>query len=263
VPDPTTALVQLTKALRYEYELFNLIFPLAFVVLVGLGLFRKRWTIERARRELYLFSFVAATLFGYAVTLPNIRFIVPLVPLLLCWLANGVVEFSEWAVETLESAKGAGRFLPHARKIIAPLVIAGLFASLLPLSVYLWRGDKWGDYYGQKRAAIWIKEHDAASVPVIMSTVPIAAFYAGGRHVELTDEDYDSLVARARREGASYLIVNERDFRRMRLRFLLDEQSIHPELRLVHSIEEAPGHKVLVYAVDEADGDAARKVGSS
>jgi hypothetical protein len=256
IPDLTTAFVQVTKALRSEYEIFNLIFPPTFVLLAGLGLFRKSWTSGRVRRELYLFSFVAATLAGYAVTLPNIRFLVPLLPLLLCWLSNGVVEFAEWVIETLLRAKGAGRFLPYVRKFIAPLIVACLLASLLPLSFYLLRGDKWGDYYGQKLSALWIKEHDDASAPVIMSTVPVASFYATGRHVELLDEDYATLIARARREGVGYLVVNERDFKNMSLRFLLDDESIHPGLRLVHSIADAPGHRILVYAVDESEESA-------
>lgn len=260
IPNLTTTLVQLTKALRFEYEISNLIFPLPFVLLAGLGLFRKSWTSSRARRELYLFSFVAATLVGYAVTLPNIRFLLPLLPLLICWLAKGIIEFAEWMLATFERTQGAGRFLPYIRKAVVPLSIAGLLASLLPLTFYLLKGDKWGDYYGQKRAAVWIREHDAGQMPAIMSTVPVAAFYTNKRHVTLVDEDYDSLITRARHEGVGYLIVNERDFRYMTLRFLLDEQSIHPRLSAVHSITEAPGHKILVYAVDEARQSAPPKM---
>jgi hypothetical protein len=264
VPDISTALVQLTKALRFEYEIFNLIFPPVFVLLVGLGLFRQSWKSGRAWRELYLFSFVAAALAGYAVTLPNIRFIVPLLPLLLCWLAKGVAEFAGWAVETLARARGARRCLPFVKKIITPLVVAGLLASLVPLFVYLLRGDKWGDYYGQKRAALWIREHVSSRSPVIMATVPVAAFYAEGRHVELKEEDYQALITRARREGVDYLVVNERDFRYMSLlRALLDEQSIHPGLRLAHSLSIASGHKILVYAVDRTEeSEPERSVGS-
>ncbi|HMF54805.1 MAG TPA: glycosyltransferase family 39 protein [Pyrinomonadaceae bacterium] len=252
MPDSATVIVQLTKALRFEYEIFNLIFPPAFVLLVGLGLFRKRWTGNRIRRELYLLSFVAATLAGYAITLPNIRFLVPLLPILLCWLSNGVTEFAEWAAETVSGFNCPLRFTQYVRKLIVPLVIAGLLASLLPLMVYLLRGDKWDDYYGQKRAARWIKEHDASHAPVIMSTVPITAFYAEGRHVPLVDEDYAALIARARRERVDYLIVNERDFRYMSLRALLDDQSLHTGLRLAFDFAQSPGHKILVYAVEDS-----------
>lgn len=263
VPDATTVFVQLTKALRSEYEIFNLIFPPTFVLLAGLGLFRKRWTNNRGWRELYLFSFVAAALAGYAVTLPNIRFLVPLLPLLLCWVSKGIFEFAEWSGEALARSKGAGKFLPSLRKAIVPVIITALLATLIPLSIYLLRGDKWGDYYGQKRAALWIKEHATSQVPVIMSTVPVAAFYASGRHVALLDEEYPTLITRARREGVGYLVVNERNFKFMRLSFLMDEKSVHPGLHLIHTIAEAPGHKILIYAVDETEQLAPDKMEGS
>ena len=253
VPDAATALVQMTKALRAEYEIFNLIFPTAFVLLAGLGLFRTRWTGERARRELYLFSFVAAAFAGYAVTLPNIRFFVPLLPLLLCWAARGVVEFEGWAVESLGGSRVARGFSPRAQKVVAPLVVAVLLATMLPLAIYLLRGDKWGDYGGQKRAAVWIAAQAGTAPPVVMSTAPVAAFYAGGRHVQLVEEDYAALVARARREGVAYVVVNERTVKRMNpLLPLLDGQAPHAGLRLAHTVADAPGHKILVYALDGA-----------
>ena len=83
MPELTVIVVQLTKALRFEYEIFNLIFPPAFVLFAALGLFRRAWTRGRAQQEIYLCSFIAATLAGYAVTLPNIRFLVPLLTLLI------------------------------------------------------------------------------------------------------------------------------------------------------------------------------------
>jgi 4-amino-4-deoxy-L-arabinose transferase-like glycosyltransferase len=250
VPGLTTAVVQITKALRHEYEVLNLIFPPPFVVLAGLGLFGTGWSKPRARRELYLFSFVAAAIAGYAVTLANIRFLVPLLPILLCWLAKGLVEFEDWAGATAERLGVAKRLPPRVEKLFVPLLAAGLLAILLPLSIYLMRGDKWGDYHGQKRAGLWIKGRAATSdVPVVMSTVPITAFYAGGRHVFLVEETPAALVERMRRERVDYLIINEREVKHMNLlRPLLDERGVHPGLRLFHSLAEAPGHKIVVYA---------------
>jgi 4-amino-4-deoxy-L-arabinose transferase-like glycosyltransferase len=257
IADAAVALARLVKAMRFEYEIFNLIFPTAFVLLVALGLFRRRWTRARARRELYLLAFVAAALAGYAVTLPNIRFLAPLLPLLLCWAANGVAEFDAWARETLSRIGVSESLDARVAKLAAPLAVALLLASLAPLFVYLMRGDKWGDYYGQKRAGLWIKGHEVArktnddGPPVIMSTVPVAAFYAGGRGVALADADYDTLLARARGEGAAYVVVNERDFKRMdSLRALLDARTEHRGLRLAQEFAEAPDQRVLVYEVE-------------
>ena len=259
LPDAATAFVQLAKALRYEYEIFNLIFPTAFVLLVALGLFRRRWTRTRTLRELYLLAFVAAALAGYAVTLPNIRFLAPLIPLLLCWVSKGTAEFAEWARDTLAGFRVSARYDARVKRFAAPLVVALLVASLVPLFVYLMRGDKWGDYYGQKRAGVWIKEREAregAGAPTLMSTVQVAAFYAGGRNVAIKDEDdYDALLSRARREGVRFVVVNERDFNRMpSLGSLLDARAEHKGLRLAYEFAEAPDQRVLVYEVEEEEG---------
>ncbi|HEX5708412.1 MAG TPA: glycosyltransferase family 39 protein, partial [Pyrinomonadaceae bacterium] len=250
-PDATTAVVQLTKALRYEYELLNLVFPLAFVVAASLGLFATRWTRARAGREAYLLLFFAATLAGYAVTLPNIRFLVPLAPLVICWTARGVIEFERWANGTARRLGVAEKFRRRGARVLRPAVVALLLVSLAPLFVYLLRGDKWGDYYGQKRAALWIREREGAAgaPPVIMSTAPVAAFYARGRHVALADEELAKMLARARRERADYVIINERSVKHMRLKGLLDAAETPPELRLVHGLAESPEHRVLVYTL--------------
>lgn len=250
LPDALTALARLAKALRFEYEIFNLIFPTAFVLLVALGLFRRRWTRARAAREAYLLAFVLAALAGYAVTLPNIRFLAPLVPVLLCWVSKGTLEFAAWARDTLARLNVSAPLAARVKRLAAPLVVAVLVASLAPLFVYLMRGDKWGDYYGQKRAGVWIKEHAAA--PTVMSTVQVTAFYAGGRNVAVKgDEDYDALLGRARQEGARYVVVNERDFDEMKsLSALLDARAEHRGLRLAQEFAEAPGQRVLVYEVE-------------
>jgi len=252
LPDALTAFVRLAKAMRFEYELFNLIFPTAFVLLVALGLFRRRWTRERAAREAYLLAFVLAALAGYAVTLPNIRFLAPLVPLLLCWVSKGASEFAAWGRATLARFNVSETFAARVQSLMPTLLVAALVLSLAPLFVYLMRGDKWGDYYGQKRAGVWIREHETAAPPAVMSTVPVAAFYAGGRSVAVTDkDDFDALLARARREGARYVVVNERDFRHMdSLRNLLDARAGHAGLRLAQEFAEAPDQRVLVYEVE-------------
>ena len=253
VPDAATALVQLAKALRHEYEIFNLILPPVFVLFVGLALFRRSWTKEQASRELYLALFMLATLVGYAVTLPNIRFLVPLLPLLICWVAKGVVEFEGWVLGTLGGTRG--KILSTGRRLAVPLVVVVLAASLVPLFVYLLRGDKWSDYHGQKLAAQWIRAQGETRARRIMSTVPVTAFYAGAEHVTLEDEEYAAFVERARRERVDYVIINERNLKHMRLRTLLDEESGHEGLRLVHRLVEAPGHRVLVYTLaDSAEG---------
>jgi hypothetical protein len=249
LPGLSVMFAQTAKALRSEYELLNLIFPPTFIALAALGLFRSRWTGRRARYELYLLLFSVATLAGYAVTLPNIRFFVPLVPLAMGWVAGGAVEGEKWFQQTLSvKRKGNGRRLMRGSFISC--VVALLVLSLVPLFIYLIRGDKWSDYMGQKQAALWIKEQaGAARPPLIMSTSPISAFYADGVQVEMQDEDYAAFIPRARRERVDYIVINERDIKRTRLWPLLYEDSEHPGLRLVYRQTNMPEHKILIYVL--------------
>jgi hypothetical protein len=303
VPNFASALVQTAKGLRGEYELLALIFSPPFVALAALGLFRAAWSRKRLLRELYLATFVVATLAGYAVTLPNIRFLVPMLPILICWLARGVVEIEDWTTKTLARAREderdvdengandnlttrsetieeadvevapriASRQVASSRvaslrasstrassrrvaRVVVSLVVVALLVSLVPLFVYLLRGEKWGDYHGQKVAAAWIKEHAPRAAPRVMSSAPVAAFYADGEYVALADselasEDYDALISRARRERADFIVANERSLKDTKLRSLLDSRAEHPGLRLVHEFEETPGHRMLVYVL--------------
>jgi hypothetical protein len=277
VPTFATALAQTLKGLGNEYIFLSLIFSAPFVALAAIGLFRAAWTRRRALRELYLAAFVAATLAGYAVTLPNIRFLVPVLPFLVCWLAKGIVEFEGWLAETLQrtrdevkdeaddvafervaadspppraSSRSSSRSSsPRLARLAAALVVFMLLASLLPVFVFLLRGDKWGDYHGQKRAAVWIREHSSRVAPRVMAVVPVPAFYSGGEHVALVAEDYDSFVARARRERADFVVANERSLRGTPLAALLDARAEHPGLRLLHGLADAPDQQIFIYAL--------------
>ena len=58
-------------------------------------------------------------------------------------------------------------------------------------------------------------------------------------------------VARARQEGALYVVVNHRDFRNSdTLRALLDAHAEHRGLRFVGEFDESTDQRVLVYEVE-------------
>lgn len=253
MPSFPVMFTQFAKAVRSELELLNFVFPPTFVALAALGLFGNIWTRERARFELYLLLFLIAALVGYAITLPNVRFFVPLVPLTLGWVMRGAFTIEGWVRKTLLRT-GVDKHRRFAQLPFIPILIGILVLSVMPLFFYLMRGDKWHDYNGQKQAAIWIKEHHTGGQPRIMAAVPIAAHYAGGIRLDslaLQDEPYEALLQRAHHEGADYILVNERDVSRMQLWPLLEENLDHPGLQQVYKVTPAPGHKILVYAVNK------------
>ncbi|HEV2764342.1 MAG TPA: hypothetical protein VGV38_15285, partial [Pyrinomonadaceae bacterium] len=250
VPGWTTMAVQLTKALKQEYELANFVFPPVLVLVAGLGLFRTRWTRERAGRELYLLAFVLATFAGYAVTQANVRSFIPLIPLLVGWVALGIFEVGEWFAETVKGTRAEGFARARGGWTVRLLLAFALTLSLVPLAFFLKRGDAWGDYAGQKRVALWIKAHNRRpDGPVIMSSVPIPGFYAMGDYRKLeVYESYPNMIEQARTRGAHYILINERDFKNQPLRFLLDDTAPPPpELRLLHKYRDPSGYRFFVY----------------
>ena len=264
----TEAFVQLTKALRFEYELFNLIFPVAFVLLAALGLFRERWTRERAGREAYLFSFVAAAMAGYAVTLPNVRFLVPLLPLLLCWVSKGVVEFVAWATETLEAFRET-RALNRARKKRraarrSTAKATGKNSSRHSSSRRCSRRCSRvglpfeGRQVGRLSRAEARRRMDQgarlARVPVIMSTVRSRpSTPEPSRHLATRTTRVSS---RARGARGSSRRRNEREFKYMRLLQPLLEEAASIRAPPRAQPLRAPGHKILVYALEVDAGVA-------
>lgn len=128
---------QLTKQVR---EHLRIILPVPFILLAFIGFFFRRWTKRRVAKEIYLFSFVSATFIGYALTVIELRYLFPIIPLLLCWTARGTVEFSNWL------AKFVSGFL-KIRQQVNPILIQGftlfvLIISLVPSFLYQFKADE-------------------------------------------------------------------------------------------------------------------------
>lgn len=247
----TRVVVRLTKAFKQQYQITNMVFPIPFVLVAGLGLFRTRWTRLRAFKDLYLLSFLASAFVGYVLTVPNVRFMVPLIPILLYWTANGIIEIVRWFAESRGIEKGT-QHSRRTRTAAILLVVAVLLISVLPLFVYVLRGDKFADYTRQKQAGVWIRQHSATPSPLIMSSSPIASFYARGRYIPLPDEGVVAAVGQARRDGADYIVVSSRSTRGTPSAALLDERQPHPGLQFLQRFGRRSDLSVLVYGVDKS-----------
>jgi 4-amino-4-deoxy-L-arabinose transferase-like glycosyltransferase len=234
--------------------------PYSFIILCVIGLFRSAWTRERTAQELYLSAFVGSTLLGYAVTVVDARYLLPLLPVFLCWLSHGVLEFESWVLLTLSHFNVSP---PRPRALRMGLVTA-LMLVLVPSIVAYAGRSKWDDLpFEHKQAGLWMKGRSPAS-PLILASGPWAAFYAGGRHLYLPSESYSTVLSYARRKGVDYLVVGTRClasgdsinnmapgdcFRNSPLAFLLDKQQTPPGLQLLYFDEERPEDKILVFGL--------------
>jgi len=236
--------VQSAKGLASEYwALPNIISPV-FIALIALGLFSIRWSAQQWAVNLYIVFFVLATLLGYSLTVLQVRYLLPLIPLTLPWGANGIVQFRRWFVETFGRGPRLGKYVRKYSRLITPVVILVIVFSMLPVLVDFTRAKA-----QPRQVATWIKEH-SDSPPVIMATGPWVVFLTGGKHLYLPDEEYSVVIDYARRKNVTYIVVEEDwIFKTPRLRFLLDEQRTPPELSLVYKYSKERAPKVLVYQI--------------
>jgi 4-amino-4-deoxy-L-arabinose transferase-like glycosyltransferase len=245
----TNAVVRASHQLKPEVkgELLQ-VFPYPFMFLAVVGLFRRSWTRSRLKRELYLTFFIVATLIGYAATAVEARYLLVLVPLLMCWAANGFLEFESWLVSTVRELTAAPAARRHFRFALSGL----LLLSMAPSYAAHVSRDPWRDLpLEHKRAGLWIRDQNRPH-PLIMAAGPWAPHYADGGLVHTPDEDYATVLEYARRRHVDYLVIGKRCLTNMRcpadttLGFLVDGEP-PPELDLVFTDEERPQFKVRVY----------------
>lgn len=242
------------EALRLEIHpaLSRVIGP-HLMVLIGFGLFQTEWL-----KDIYLLLFLSSTLVGYALCPDEIsdRLLVPLVPLLLCWAAKGVVEVE----------RGLGRLLTQMRifkalsfnnpALIRTLILtATLFSALHSLANTLTQVPP-NHLLEYRLAGEWVRGRSEMS-PLIMAVHPYTAFYAGGKPLYLPVEEYATVVAHAKRQQVDYLVIDEAVVSKgiwgnneySNLRFLLDEQRSHPGLELVYKFARIPHRKLLIFTL--------------
>jgi 4-amino-4-deoxy-L-arabinose transferase-like glycosyltransferase len=237
-------LIQSAKGLASEYwALPNIISPL-FILLIALGLFSIRWSAQQSGMNLYIMLFILATLLGYSMTVFQVRYLLPLIPLTLPWGASGIVQFRRWFVETFGGGPRLGEYVRKYSRVVTPAVVLVVFISMVPTLV-----DFANAKVQPRQISTWIKEHSDSS-PIILATEPWIAFEAGGKHLYLPDEEYPVVIDYARRKNVKYIVVEEdRIVKTPRLRFLLDEQRTPPELNLVYKYSKEREPKALVYQI--------------
>ena len=240
------------KMLYREYKMFPNVIPLPFFILAGIGLFRTRWSKERAKKEIYLLLFFISTLIGYALTAVSTRQLMVLVPILIGWSSIGVVEFEAWLIASARPLRDL-----KIRKLLRCLIMACLMLPLLSLISYQITIGKRNQPIELKEIGSWIKNHSASTPPSIMSSSPETAFYAQGKHLYLPAEEYKTVINYAKQKKVDYIVIYERNIQKnSSLKFLLDEQNQNPELQVVYKYDEIPEHKALVFKLTDSLGFA-------
>ena len=238
-----------------------------------LGWLRQPWNRHRLRNEGLLWFGILPTL-SFLPFHIEIRFFSPAMPALLIWVAAGLWAMGAWFAETVAQWRSEGRAeksdvargeagtpkpgtgMPVTAQ--AGVQIAAASVLLVLLLVFVgwmhWRTIDAGMRdlsYAHKAAGLWLKENapDDAS---IMSRDLAVSLYAERRFVVSPRAEYAEYLEYARRKGATYLLVDERELRTIRphLSFLLDDADPPSELEPVYSSTDGRG-RTIVYRIKD------------
>jgi len=240
--DPRTFLeVLYLNGLRFVQVLVDWsLFPNVLLPLVVLGLFRRGWTRERTLKELYLLLSLAPVA-SFTLFFIQARYLVPFIPVMILWLANGLAEFGDWLTATV----GKGRALWEVGPVV--LVMAALLAAqpqvvrqVTSVGSVRPAHKSVGEYLGR------ILPRDA----VLMSRYPAIAFHADTRWVPTPNASLPEVLNYARHKGVQYWAIDERELAyRPQFRELVTGSHVPAGLRLIYA-DDSGGERLVVYALE-------------
>ena len=181
------------------------------------------------------------------------RFVLVVLPALAVFAADGAGWLSE-RVQTMAPVAVVRRGLPAVTAGIALFGLAMSWGSNTAEALVFDDGPM-----PQLRAAgEWLRANGEPT-SIVMDRKSYVPFYAGMRHVQLPDDDYDTIVEWARRTGVNYIVVEEyvlRAFRPQLRALVLDPafRARESRLRMVYSWREGLDSGVAIFEVVREPG---------
>ncbi|MBA7630966.1 hypothetical protein ES703_38493 [subsurface metagenome] len=220
----------------------GLIFLLLFV---SFAFIRFIWNRHIAAKHIYLLIIASSSLIYFFFAI-DWRYFYPYIPFFLIGLAQIAVMIRNWAKKN--SAYG-NRTLA---KIVAYFPIGALLLGMSGYSGVL-IGKKI-DYapYEYKIMGQWMKENiNDIENKIVMSRKMGVPFYAGAKHEPLYYGEYPELIIYAGSRRVDYLVIDQWTIPRTRpqFSFLLEDNTKHPDLQLVHTIKYE-SRKIVLYKIE-------------
>jgi len=233
-------------------------------MLLGIGLFSGpgRWKDRDSDR--FLLYWICPFVFGIPLIFVEVRYFIPLIPLLIPFMARGIEEIAALLVVRFPKF-----FARYSRPAFRPaIVIVVAVFILLAVPKLTWKITKWSDpmvsYNPRKIAASWLMSHDY-SPGRIMEYGHSVSFYCGAQSILVPDADLESVISIARKYDIEILSLDEfyvlRANRRPEIEFLFDTESPPPvELERIYVDERFNGLKHVIYRIRTPDEIASGEI---
>ncbi|MGH9945838.1 MAG: glycosyltransferase family 39 protein [Pyrinomonadaceae bacterium] len=218
-------------------------FPVLFILIGAVGFLAKPWNIDRVAKEIYLLFFVTCMFLGYAVTVIELRYLYPLIPICLGWVGLGCAA--------------VGRYLSHLGRrwrlkpvFVYVFLLLALAFSLIPLFFHNLKDPQMDLLpFEEKNAGLWLK-HNSEPSSVVMSRNATVAFYAGAAHIFLPDEELPTILEYARKKRVNYIVLSERRLRQRSDLFRSMEGAVE-DLTPVYEDDSFKDFKVKIFAINQ------------
>ncbi len=199
------------------YQLYKETLPQLFGLILLMLFASGFFTIYDAagkRRLIYLGLFVGGYWFGMVPLFHiNIRYLMPLFPVLFIWTGAGSSRLGQWFAETCCTGMQAGK-----RRMAVLFQLILLSVVILPETAVIVRQnrpgpDLWAQPLELREAGTWLKEH-TESPPRLMTLNKAIDFYAGQyRMTEGASFSYDSVdrnIVYAKTRHCDFLVFTSR-----------------------------------------------------
>ena len=220
----------------------------AFLPLIIIGLFSTPWTKFEAARNLYLGAFVFSTLAGYSLAVTNIRYLLPIIPLLLIWTAFGSVVAARWLTDSLTKISAGTIHLPNS--VSQAITVIALLLLLTPTIIAKFTEEhRTGMPLEEQRAGLWLRSQMGEGSATIMASHATVAYYAGGNHLFLPEEDVSTIIEYAKRRKTNFIVFNSRRLSVNKQDFPEISSDHQQDLELVYAEGYGEQFKVRIYKV--------------
>ncbi|MGD9564404.1 MAG: glycosyltransferase family 39 protein [Pyrinomonadaceae bacterium] len=230
------------------HKSFPVLFPLFLWIFVGLGLFATPWKKGRLEREVFLTLFIVATVVGYAAAVIQLRYFYVLLPILIGWMARGLVYFGDrlndaiaWRANIASGHSGT--------KWITIALIAAIFVYLLPLNFYVRSAERsWETVgYEERDAGLWLRRN-AKAEPYVFSASRRTTFFAEARHLPPTTENMDGILTEIKEKQVDYVVTSDRSLKRNPFLAGLDKILLNDsDFELVYEETPRPGYGISIF----------------
>lgn len=238
-------LMQIQKSLSY-------LVPSFLFIIIGLGLFARRWNKRRFLRETYLIFFCILTILGYAAAVVQDRYLFILLPIFLGWISFGIVHLTIWFRNSIQNLQNNSFFLFLTQKAAISIILILVYAYIFPINFFVRTKEKaWAETaYEERDAGLWLKNNSNPS-SLVFSAVLRPVFYSENRHLPLTTNTIDDTIKNIKEKNVEFIITSDRSLvRNPSLKGLTEVLLNSPEFELVYERKDFTDYKISIFKVN-------------